>query len=364
MDSKQNLVVIPFLVLVSAASGVSCNYSFNNYNPSSDNTFTLTIANLENASILDGEKTATSFRLLKTGTAEYGCDYDSTAAHNTDVLGIATESSLDTLTSNSKRSAVFVTPPVKMNLQAIKMMAFRSGGAAGTVSVDINSAQSSVPTAASLGSTQSRNMLDISADAENWIQFDLASPLAVSNQTELALILKPSFSGTPNGVNYITLVSTSDYDYSVTDPIACNAFPVYKASSNGGSTWSDPWNNGSPVTADLRRGYFLLVADVHRPTANGHWVVDGTDSMDWDMSTFTITEGMSSLGGQVTYDVGSANTNTPVYTQSGLSKSQVQALTGITGQYLFIKVNLTSSASPYFERAEVSEATIQATKSL
>lgn len=359
-----NSIPLKLTLLAAGLLMASCNYSFNNYNPSSGNTFTLAIADLVNASTLDGETTATTFRLLKTGTAEYGCDYDPAAAHNSSMLGNAPESSLDTMTSNSRRSAVFVTPPTAMNLQSVKIVAFRNGGAAGTASIDVNSAQTSTPTTTTLASTQSRNMLDISAGSEDWIQFTLASPLVISSQTELALILKPNFTGTPNGVNYITLVSTSDYDYSAGDPIACNAFPIYKASGDSGSTWTAPWNNGSPVTADLRRGYFKIIADVHRPSATGHWVVDGGQSMNWDMSTFTITEAPYSLGGQVTYDVGAADTNTPVYSQTGLTKTQVQALTGITGQYLFVKVNLASSASPYYERAEVTGASIQASSAL
>lgn len=340
----------------------SCNYSFDNYNPSSipgATNYNLTIDDLINDTPTDAEKTSTTFQVKKTGTTEYGCRYDSSALNNSSTVGISSETTIDTITSNVKRTAALVTTPTAMNIQAVKIVAYRLGGESGSASIEINLASGGVPSSTNLATTTSRNMLDFPSVLEDWIQFSLSSSLTVSAQKELALILKPQFTGTPNGVNYITLVSTSDYDYN--DPIACNLFPIYKTSSDGGATWASPWNDGTPENADLRRAYFLLVADVHRPAGQGHWVVQADKEVLWHLSSFIISENPNGMGGSVTYDVGASNENAPTYSKTNLTKAQMLASPNLSGRFLFIRVNLQSSAYPYFERAEISGASISAT---
>jgi hypothetical protein len=162
----------------------------------------------------------------------------------------------------------------------------------------------------------------------------------------VALILKPSTGSTLNGINNFGLLSTDD-----AGGTACSTFSVYKRSSDSGTTWINSNNSGH------RRGYFSLTADVHGSSGSGYWVAEASKSVPWDLSAFTTTEAPNGMGGIVTYDVGVGDTSTPVFSQTGLTKNQLQGLTGFSGKYLFIRVTLTSPA-PYYERAETTDASV------
>jgi hypothetical protein len=183
----------------------------------------------------------------------------------------------------------------------------------------------------------------------NLVTFTLSTPQVVISGASIALILKPVTGAILNGINNFGLLSTDDVGGT-----ACSNFSLYKKSTDSGTTWGNSNNAGH------RRGYFTLSTDVHSSSGSAYWIAQATSKVPWDMTTFSITEAPNGMGGTVTYDVGSGETATPNFTQVGLTKSQVQSLTGINATYLYVRVNL-SSASPFYERTEVNGATITTT---
>ncbi len=325
---------------------LSCNYSFNNYRPTPSSTISLSLASLVIETPTTAEVTDSVFRLKATGTADYGCSYDNSGNPNTAVTGIDPLDS-DPIKSTTDRTAMTITTPSIMYVRSVKMRIIKNSGPTGFVSIDLNTASAGVPTDINLTSTDTLDLTPLTSSFEgNLLSFNLASPQTLANNTSVALILKPSGGSILNGLNNFGLLSTDD-----AGGTACSSFSVYKRSTDSGATWINSNNSGH------RRGYFSLAADVHGAVGSGYWVAEASKSVPWDLSTFTTTEAPNGMGGSVAYDIGASETSIPVFTQTGLTKTQLQGITDVQGKYLFIRVTLASPA-PYYERAEISDASV------
>lgn len=323
-----------------------CNYSFNNYKPTPSSTISLSLADLVIETPTTAEVDGTVFRLKIASTANYGCIYDNSGDPNTPLTGIDPLDS-DPITNTALRTAMTVTTPSIMSVRTVKMRVIKNSGPTGLISIDLNTASAGVPTTTNLTTSNSVDLSPLTTSAEgNLATFTLATPQSLASGASVALILKPSAGSTLNGINNFGLLGTDD-----AGGIACSTFSVYKRSADSGTSWINSNNAGH------RRGYFSLTADVHGAAGSGYWIAEATKSITWDLTTFDTTEAPNSMGGTITYDVGVSETNTPVFTESGLSKSQLQALTDFKGKYLFIRVNL-SIPAPYYERAEITAASI------
>ena len=362
------------LVTVSLGLVVACDYSLDNYNPSSSSTvYNLTIADLINDTPADAEKTDTTFQLKATGEVEFGCDYQAALA-NSSTTGNAEIIGVDVLDKNEARIAVFTTPSSPMIIVGVKMRFAQAVGAnlTGTFQVlyrgvEVNGNPASGP----LWESESKTLIAGSNTSE--VRFACIKKDAQNNPTtepclvtrssshpfempNLSLIVVPNITGGSNGANYISMAKTDqDSEKPGSEIIACNGLSPYKISGNSGTSWQSP-----SLGSENRRGYFKVVAATHAPSASGHWIVDAGSRAEWQMNTFGITETPSKLEGTVTYDVGASDDATPTYTQLNLTKAQVQALENVVGRYFFVKVNLSISGPPYYKRAEVTEATIEA----
>jgi len=155
----------------------------------------------------------------------------------------------------------------------------------------------------------------------------------------------------------VTLDGANNFSWVDVDsagPQGCTSFPTYVFSSNAGSTWTAASNPG------YDRGYFNLNVDQHALTGTASWIISGLSSATtWTMSTFTMSENPGGpYGGAITYDVGSgSSSSSATYSSSGLTLAQVRALTNMTGQYFYLRVNFTV-ASPGYDRAVVGSGSI------
>ena len=71
------------------------------------------------------------------------------------------------------------------------------------------------------------------------------------------------------------------------------------------------------------------------------------------MSTFTMTENLGGSTGSITYDIGvGSSSSSATYTFTGQTLAQVQALSNLTGSYLYVRANLAVTA-PAIDTASV-----------
>lgn len=89
------------------------------------------------------------------------------------------------------------------------------------------------------------------------------------------------------------------------------------------------------------KGDAHILAPSYYATSTATFIGDAGLSVLWSPADFTPNENPSGETGTYTYDVGVGETSTPTYAQTGLTKAQVQALSQVTGRYVFIKATLT-----------------------
>lgn len=345
------LIMKPAIMLIFTIL-LACNYSFNNYSPSSNSspapspsTLTLNTSDLVIETPTTAELSASIFQLKATGTAEYGCTYDS-AGSNTSTTGTNLINA-DPFTSTSDRTGLVLTAPSAMNIVGVKMRVKKSSGPTGSITVDVDGVSGGLPTATVLTDSSSTDLATLNtASSGNIVTFSLTTSQNIVSGQSIALLLKPSVGAILNGINNFGLLSTDD-----ATGTACSIFSIYKRWN--GSAWVDSNNAG------YRRGYFTLIATTYAYSGSGYWAIPSPSgsATTWDLSSFTSTENPNAMGGSFTYDLGVGSDSTPSFSLMGLTKTQVQESADLTGAYLFIRVNITNS-SPHFERAEISGASI------
>lgn len=323
-------------------------YGLDRYHPTTadptEASFTLPVTDLTVETSSTAAVSGGAFKLTSTGTADYGCTNTGAATATTGAAWSVPEY----LTDQTHRQAAFITTPSAMNISGIKLRMKRLGGPSGTMYAVLKTASSGVPTATTLATSTAVNLSSATTGGTLGpvLNYPFASAVDVATASELALVLTPDAAASLTTNNKVGMNGTNDGTGA-----ACSAFPIYKFSLDSGSNWIDSANNST------YRTYSTMTVTTYNSSGTAYWSVHAAKSVSWNMSSFTVSEKPNSMGGTITYDIGSAEDSTPVFTQNGLSLAQVQALTGIAGEYLFIRVNL-ASTTPFYERAEVGAAAI------
>jgi hypothetical protein len=323
-----------------------CTYGVDNYESRPSATNTLDVANITVETASTAEVSGSVFRVKTNGTTDFGCSYDSTGSDNQNTSTSITIE--DTITALAEREAVVFNISSYMHITSAKMRVRKFGGPGGEMTIGINNVTVGLPgsTVLSAASGVALAGFDGGSFEGGLATFNLTTPLSVQNGESVAMVLQPGVGASFPLNNYYGLNSTDDVSGT-----ACSAFSLYKKSTDSGTSWTNGTNAGH------RRGFATLTVDLHHNAGTGYWVVQGAAEVLWDMPTFTVSESPNTAGGIITYDIGSSETTTPVFTHAGLTQTQVRALTEIRGAYLFIRVNL-SVATPFYERAEIGNGSI------
>lgn len=324
-----------FAIVLVALMTANCEYSLKRYASEDDTTpppapagdFTLDVDDLviedpSKAGVSSGE-----FQLLQNGTSNLGC---TVGADGQPTTGAGTANNASAISAFS----VYVGTNFSFNFQirptAVVLRLKKNGNPTANAIVDITNLTVGVPNPNSVVATSSTvAMTGIAGVTGSNQTFTFASPPTLSASTNYSVVLRGvNGSGTVDGSNTINWRIGDD-------PTDCSNFALALNSSDSGSNWSN----------DAAAPYFYFVVPAYQASGAGYWIVDGGASINWDMSSFAINENPSNnKPGAITYDIGvGSSSSTPTYSQTGLTLAQVKALTGITGQYLYVRVVLSSA---------------------
>jgi hypothetical protein len=337
--------IIYFGSLIILLQPTACSYGLDRYTPGPSTSYTLDINSFVVETPSTAEVSSGVFRLKVNGNANLGgCTL---AGSNTASTGDST-GDFDAIDSSTKYFSSFATPPSKAMVNSVSARIRRAGGPTGTMSVSLRSSTALTPSATVTATSAPVSIASASTDANGGlVTFTFSSAQPVST-TQYAFVLKADSGATLDGANNFAWMSTADFGGT-----ACTNFPLYKFSTNSGSSWGDS-NNIS-----MLRPYFTYNVNTYAASGSGYWIVGGVANSTWSMSSFSLSENQSGeSSGAVTYDVGvGSDSSSPTFTHTGLTASQLQALADMEGTYLYLRVHL-SSASPYYDRAEVSAGSI------
>ena len=332
------------ICLISAGLNVGCGkYSIDRTIPQATKHLYVSLATVETPATI----TVLSDRinLKSNGTAEVGCFYQ--AAGGESATQSQTFTSPTIISSLSVAHANLFTPTSYMKINSMILRIRKVGGPSGNMFAQIRSSSGLDPGTALATSGDILISSVVAAASGTLTTFTLSSPYEVAAGTTYGVTLYPQSDATLDGANNFRWV-TND-----TAGGGCTGFPIYRASADAGSTWG----TGNNLT--YRRSYFSVVANTNGTPGQASWILTGRSGGIWSMASFAITENVGGIStGVVTYDVGSgSSSSTATYSQTGLTKAQVQAMTDLTGTYLYVRVNL-SVSSPFFDQSSVSDGTI------
>lgn len=284
--------------------------------------------------------------LKNASTATVGCKVTG-GANGASTSTVIEESSIDfQISSTTKYQAQAFTTSSYMSVSAVTLTIDKVGGPA-TVLAEIRTTSSGSPTATVVGTSNSGNISTLEDPDYGNVTMSLTSTVELTGGQTYAVVLKP-VTGTYDGSNKAAFMTTPS------NASACSGFADYKNTSNSGSTWA-------AGTLNNAKGVFNVTVATHSPSGTASWIATGTANGTWNMSTFTFSENPRSITtGTITYDVGAGNdSTTPTYSNTGLTKAQVQALSNLSGQYFYVRANLAVTA-PYYDQAELGDGSISA----
>jgi hypothetical protein len=280
--------------------------------------------------------------LKATGTGSWGCTFVSggTVDANTGTSLTAGEP----LQNLAYSQANLFTTPSYMKVTGLTLRIRRTGGPSGNMYTELRAGSGASPTGASLANSNNVLISSIATTgvAGHLIAFTLPTAVEMPAGATYAVLLQPQSGSTVDGANYFGWVVTNN-----NSPEGCTGFPVYRYSSDSATTWG----NGSGT--GYGRGYFTIQAEQHASSGTVSWIGTApSPSSSWIMSSFSFSENPASLtGGTILYDIGvGSDPAVPNYSQTGLTKAQVRALSDLTGQYLYVRAML-SVGSPQFDNA-------------
>ncbi len=236
-----------------------------------------------------------------------------------------------------------------MNITGVTLRIRKVGGPSGNMLSYLYATSGLNPTGSALATSADVliNSIPNTAAAGNLMGFTFSSALEAAASTAIAVVLRPKTDATIDGANNFRWVTSNS-----TGPDGCTDFPVYRGTTDGGTNWMAANNLG------YRRSFFTATVATHDSSGTVSWITDGLGAT-WDMTTFDFDENPSTLtAGTITYDIGTGSSAvTPTYSQTNLTEAQVQALGDLTGQYLYVKVNL-SVSTPFYDRAVIGDGSV------
>lgn len=302
--------------------------------------FTATIATSAATIDTPGSVTLASGLLASAvvGSVGYGC---TKTAADSSTTGTTLTSNVIVSASNIAQANLF-TAPSYMKVNTLTLLIRMVGGPGGNMYSQLYAAGATDITGAPLATSADVLISNNSGSPlGDLIAFTLPAAVELAAGATYGVTLKPQTGVTLDGSNNFRWLV-------VNSAPGCTSFPLFRTSSDGGSSWGAGTNPG------YQRGYFTVDADQHATSGSASWILTGQASASvWLPSTFTMSENPGGTGGTLTYDVGTGNSSSSAtYSSTGLSKAQVQALAEMTGKYFYLRVNFTVP-SPGYDRAVV-----------
>lgn len=332
--------IVPLMLVMSV--GTSCEYTFKRDAPSLS--FTLDVNDLvvetpATAKVADGE-----FQLIENGTGDWGCKYTGVEGSYT---GSEPSPSSMALSSTSTFMGVPFSLSVTTKPKAVVLRLKKNASPNANAIVNITAVSNGNPSLTIIeGSTGSVSTSLVStADEGDDVTFAFTERPTLSASTNYAVLLRGvTGSGTLNGSNNISWRIASDGAVRK----GCTEINLLQNYSDSG-----PW------LADTGAPYFYLVLPKYHNSGSGYWIKDGSIEVDWDMSSFMVTENPGGdKPGTALYSIGAgSDPTTTSFIHTNLTLNQVRSLTGIKGRYLYVRVLLTSTNSN-FENAGTASGSI------
>jgi hypothetical protein len=271
--------------------------------------------------------TSSTLQLKTLSTENWGCTYTGAASTNTGI-----DRTPNGITSASIYYGAIFTPPTYLKVNSANLYLILNGSPSGDIFASIYNSNGTNPT--TLVRSSSLVSFDFLSPSATMTNFAFSTPIELSASNSYALL-------NGNQAGWTGYDATSNrYDWVGTSVTAseCTNFSVVRKSTDSGSTWS----------ANTLKHYFTLNVDKHATSGAASWIIQGIGGT-WDMSTFDFAENQNGkTTGTITYDIGSGSSAiTPTYSSSSLTKAQVQALTDLTGTYLYIRANFSIIAQGY-----------------
>ena len=299
-------------------------------------------ATLSDASAVEFSTSTVVLKASGTATAA-SCTYDNTAV---DAATVGTTQQVAyKLNDTQYRHATFFTPTTYLFVREALIRIQKFNGPLGTLYAQLTSSLGSDPSTSLANSATITAASTTSAVGGAVETFSFSDGVVLLPNTKYALVLTPGSDYTEDGTNRVGWVTT-------TSGTGCSSYTVFRRRDTNAGAWYD---DGS-----TRRSYFSIVADVHATPGNASWVLAAFANAKWDTSTFTMVENPNNTAGSVLYDIGAGDSaSTPSYSSTSKTQAEVKALGTLTGQFLYLRANL-SVAAPYFESAEVGSGSINA----
>ncbi len=331
---KQYVTVVLFAIVINLQA---CNYNVDKY--SANQGQTIDIANATLDSHLQNQ--TTYLDLTTASTADVGCTKTGAVTDGT-VQG--TSVNYNSLTTSAGVHANLFTPATYMKVSGLKLRLKRNSSPAGNLFASVNSAGATDPLATSLGTSAAVSVSTISAAPGGALaSFALSSPVEIVSTSTYAVLL---------GISAAVMDNSNFYSVVTSGAGECSSLVAFRTSADSGSTW------GAGQAPAGQRTYFSMTTDVHASSGQATWIIKNTKAT-WLFSTFTMAENTRiGTSGTITYDVGTGESDTTAtYDHTGLTLTQVQALSNATSTYLYLRASL-SVASPYYDQAELGNGSI------
>ena len=282
------------------------------------------------------ELVGSEIHMKKTGNGSVGCTYSGTSDTSTTSASV---SSASNLSSQNVALANLFTTTAPLYVSEINLRLRKISNASGSLAVEIQSTTGGTdPSGTALATSATVLISTLTTGATgSVITFTLSSSLQLTKNTTYAIVLKPQSGATLDAGNNVRWLASD----TAGPPEACSDFPIYRASSDAGVTW------GAGQNSNYRRHFFTLTVDDHSTTGNATWILSGAQNSSWYMPSFSLAENSNGVyTGSVTYDVGAGESSTSAtYSNTGLTKAQVQALSDLKGTYMYLKANLSLTNS-------------------
>jgi hypothetical protein len=307
---------------------------------------TASVATIDTPSTL--EYVAPTLRLKQSAILGAMCTYSATGS-NTGTTGNSFTSSSNFFTSLNIMQSNLFTMGSYIKFLSATLRIRRTGAPTGNMFVELRTTTVTDPTATVLATSSDVLISSAGTNADGTdVNFSFPTPYEATGGGAFALVLRPQADAVLDGTNDFRWVATNS-----SGPDGCSDFPIFRSSSDTGSTWNDGFNLG------YRRNYFSVNASAQYPSGSASWIITGWPSGEWEMSTFTMTENThSSVTGTITYDVGAgASVSTATYDYTGLTLAQVQALANLEGDYFYLRANF-AVPSPYYSQATLLSGSI------
>ena len=320
--------IIPLIAFIAA-----CNDAIITHTAGTLYSFTTDNGTIETASTV--EVSGAKYVLQTNGTTSFGCSYTGSDAASTG----ATKDSTQQITSIAMAHGNVFTATYYMRIENVTYLIRKVSGPTGNIYADIRYTSGGNPTT-SLGTSALVALSSFGAVVAGVnVSFTFSTPVEVPGGVDYAVVLVPYTDAVLDGSNNFRWITTSDSN-------GCTSYTA-NVFYNGG------WAGG------VGKSYFTITVTQYEASGQVSWMAtaDAVD-MSWNMSTFAFSENPGgATSGTITYDIGADNNGSASYSQTGLTKAQVQALTNITGKYFYVRANL--AASPIYNPAEIGSGSIQ-----